>query len=69
MTSHVKMRSGLIYKVHNIVWGYDIGDMYAHVTTNISPSVPESSADLFSTKDIHAVLDENMNVLLNAPKS
>jgi len=69
MTTHVKMRSGLTYKVHNIAWGYDMDDMHAHVTTNISPSVPESSVDFFSTKDIHAVLDEKMNVLLNTSES
>ena len=44
-------------RVLNIAWGYDAGDSYAHITTNISPSVPGFETDFFSTKEVIAVLD------------
>lgn len=33
----VFLTNGKVLKVFNIAWGYDLGDTYAHVTTNISP--------------------------------
>ena len=35
----VTLKNGLGLTVHNIAWGYEIGDEYAHVTTNIDPEV------------------------------
>lgn len=39
-------------KVWNISWGYDIGDEYAHITTNISPDVQNASIYFFYTNEI-----------------
>jgi hypothetical protein len=46
----VVLRDTTRLSVLNIAWGYDDGDPHAHVTTNISPSVPEASVDFFSTQ-------------------
>lgn len=35
----VTLNTGSQCTVHNIAWGYDVGDEYAHVTTNISPKI------------------------------
>ena len=44
-------------RVLNIAWGYDAGDSYAHVTTNISLPVPGFETHFFFTKEVIAVLD------------
>ena len=64
--TYVRMNNGTIYRVLNIAWGYDMGDPYAHVTTNISPSLPETTVDFFFTKDVHSILDEKMETLMTA---
>lgn len=53
----VTLKGGRGLTVHNIAWGYDDGDEYAHVTTNISPSLDGASIDYFLTNDIEAVTD------------
>jgi hypothetical protein len=53
----VTLNSGLQVTVHNIAWGYDIGDQYAHVTTNISPRIASASIDFFFTSDIRSIAD------------
>jgi hypothetical protein len=45
--------------VRNIAWGYDIGDEFAHVTTNVSPAVEGASIDFFFTSEVRAVIDED----------
>ena len=57
-SSVVLLRDGRRLDVWNIAWGYDMGDEYAHVTTNISPTVEGASIDFFFTNDVTAVLDE-----------
>jgi hypothetical protein len=52
----VRMKSGVTFKVFNIAWGYDMDDAYAHVTSNISPSLPSLAVDLFHTNDIERLL-------------
>lgn len=53
----VALRNGLGLTVHNIAWGYDIGDEYAHVTSNISPDVEGASVDFFFTNEIESISD------------
>jgi len=53
----VTLNTGSQYTVHNIAWGYDVGDEYAHVTTNISPRIEGASIDLFFTSDIQSITD------------
>lgn len=42
----------------NIVWGYDMGDEFAHVTTNCSPFTEGANLDVFFTNEVAKVLDE-----------
>ncbi len=35
------LKDGREIETLNIVWGYDLGDEYAHITTNISPESKE----------------------------
>ena len=62
----VKLRDGRRLSVINIAWGYDMGDEYAHVTTNVSPSVDGEAVDFFFTNEVVAVLDESDRTLRRA---
>lgn len=55
----VRLSDGRRLIVHNIAWGYDAGDSYAHVTTNISPDVPGVSIDFFYTHELVDVRNED----------
>jgi len=41
--------------VNNIAWGYDIGDDYAHITSNCSPDVDGTDMDFFYTNEITSI--------------
>ena len=43
---------GISHRVFNIAWGYDFGDQFAHVTTNISPGVDGEEPSFFFTNEI-----------------
>lgn len=60
----VVLRNGSILTVFNIAWGYDMGDEYSHVTSNVSPDVEGSSVDLFFTNDVDHVLDPATGAIL-----
>ena len=53
----VVLTDGREVAIFNIAWGYDAGDAFAHVTTNISPQVDEAGADSFSTSEVAKVVD------------
>jgi len=53
----LKLSDGSVLKIWNVTWGYDLGDEYAHITTNISPKVPNSKNDFFYTNEIDEILD------------
>lgn len=53
----VTLNTGSQCTVHNIAWGYDVGDECAHVTTNISPKIEGASIDFFFTHDIQSITD------------
>ena len=42
----------------NIAWGYDMGDEFAHVTTNCSPFIDGANLGVFFTNEVAKVLDE-----------
>lgn len=60
----VALKSGSRLTVHNIAWGYDMGEDHAHVTTNISPEVPGATIDFFSTSEIQSISDPASDVPL-----
>jgi hypothetical protein len=53
----VVLRDGRSLMVFNIAWGYDAGEAFAHVTTNVSPGVPDQAVDVFSSGDVASVTD------------
>ncbi|MQA97255.1 MAG: hypothetical protein GEV11_22415 [Streptosporangiales bacterium] len=66
--TEVVLRDDTRLTVFNIAWGYDLGDEYAHVTTNISPDIEGAAVDFFFTSSVVAVRDpENGVVLLEVP--
>jgi hypothetical protein len=52
------LRDGRQLSVFNIAWGYDEGEAYAHVTTNVSPSVSGESVEVFVTDEVVRAQDE-----------
>lgn len=60
----VELRNGKIYQVWNIAWGYDLGDSYAHITTNISPAIESAPIDFFYSSEIVRIIDRAKNQTL-----
>ncbi len=60
----VELRNGKIYHVWNIAWGYDLGDSYAHITTNISPAIESAPIDFFNSSEILRIIDRVKNQTL-----
>jgi len=52
------LRDGRRLDVRNIAWGYDMGDEFAHVTTNCSPHIDGLPLDVFFTNEVRAVTGE-----------
>lgn len=50
--------------VFNIAWGYDLGDEYAHITTNASPFVAGQSIGFFFTDKVIEVRDASTGRIL-----
>ena len=69
MPTLVALPDGVILTVHNIGWGYDIGDSYAHVSTNVSPTVEGSSFDILFTDEIARMTDPAGQVLYENPSA
>jgi hypothetical protein len=65
--TYVVLDDGRRVRVFNIAWGYDIGDRFSHVTTNVSPFVEGEAIDFFFTNEVAALLDPD-DVLLFAPR-
>ncbi len=53
------------HTVFNIAWGYDIGDEFAHITTNISPAPQnQHTIDFFYSNDIEKIKNPESNEIL-----
>ena len=59
----VELDSGRVLDVYNIAWGYDVGDDYAHITTNISPSVGDCPVDFFFSSEVVAISVDQTQLL------
>jgi hypothetical protein len=53
----VILEDGQRLDVRNIVWGYDQGDKYAHISTNVSPRLAGQPFDFFFTSQVQTVVD------------
>lgn len=60
----VDVRDGDTFTVFNIAWGYDLGDEYAHITTNASPFVPGQPIDFFFTDKVTQIRDASTGRVL-----
>ncbi len=60
----IELKSGESCRAFNIAWGYDFGDEWAHVTTNISPDQEGTSIDYFYTSDVLRLVDEESGSIL-----
>lgn len=60
----VLLQDGSRLTVWNIAWGYDRGDVFAHVTSNISPPEPDLEADFFFTSDVVALIDPEIEAVI-----
>ncbi|MFJ6455479.1 hypothetical protein [Paenarthrobacter sp. NPDC091669] len=60
----VDVRDGPTFTVFNIAWGYDLGDEYAHMTTNASPFVAGLPIDFFFTDRVIQVRDASTGRVL-----
>jgi hypothetical protein len=55
--TEVRLKDGSQIAVFNITYGYDIGDDWAHITTNISPPTDGQKFSFFFTRDVECVMD------------
>ncbi|MBL7253205.1 hypothetical protein [Paractinoplanes lichenicola] len=53
----VTLQDGRCLVVYDIAWGYDIGEQWAHVTTNVSPGREGAAVDVFSTSEVASLTD------------
>ena len=58
------LRDGRSLIVYNVAWGYDEGNDWAHVTTNISPSLAGVAVDFFYTSAVLRLDDAETGVVL-----
>ena len=61
------LRNGEKKKTWNIAEGYDLGEAYANLTTNISPSIDGATIDLIKTSDIIEIIDPLTKEILLTP--
>ncbi|MFF2149462.1 hypothetical protein [Kitasatospora sp. NPDC058190] len=68
LSTEVVLRDGVRLVVLNSACGYDIGDEYAHVTTNVSPFVEDGEIGFFFTSDVAVIADPSTGeILLRTP--
>lgn len=66
MHTSIVLSTGVKLRCFNIAWGYDMGEEYAHVTTNISPSIDSEAVDFFFTSEVLRLEDESGRCLYPA---
>lgn len=66
--TEIILRNGEKKKTWNITEGYDMGEAYANMTTNISPSIDGATIDLINISDIVEIVDPLTKEILLTPK-
>lgn len=56
--TEIVLKDGTKLIVWNITWGYDIGENFAHITTNISPNIEKAEIDFFYTNEIEEIITD-----------
>src|SRR5262245_46529230 len=62
--TEARLSDGRTMTVVNIAWGYDLGDEFAHVTTNVSPDVEGQEIDFFFTSEVESLADTTSGEVL-----
>ncbi|MBJ6983032.1 hypothetical protein [Luteimonas sp. MC1572] len=59
------LAGGKSIEIHNIAWGRDMGELFDHITTNISPSpsVPHT-VDVFTTDKVLVLIASESGAVL-----
>lgn len=60
----LKLRGGETLRVLNIAESYDMGEPYAHISTNVSPSIEGESFGFFHTYEVVRAVDPNGDEIL-----
>lgn len=60
----IQLFGGEKIRIFNIAWGYDLGDEYAHITSNISPIQKSVNPHFFHTNEIVKIVDEESGRLV-----
>ncbi|SFF62774.1 hypothetical protein [Blastococcus tunisiensis] len=65
LPADVELSDGRRCKVWNVAWGYDAGECWAHITTNISPDVNGEEIDFFLANEVDVIrVPESGEILL-----
>ena len=64
----VYLEDGQILNVNDIVYGYDLGEDFAHITTNISPPVDGIEIDFFYVNQVIKIEDSEVGKIIYARK-
>ncbi len=70
--TRVHLVDGQVLEVLNVAWGYDMDDPYAHVSTNVSPSVDDSHSfpfEFFFTYSVSRISDPQNGTTLFKPEA
>jgi len=65
----VELDDGRRCRVWNIVWGYDAGDCWAHITTNVGPNVSGERTDFFLAAKVDVIRAPDSGEVLLGPVS
>ncbi len=67
-TTTVYLEDGKKLNVNDIVYGYDLGDDFAHITTNISPPKDGIDIDFFYVNEVKKIEDPEADKIIYATK-
>jgi hypothetical protein len=65
--TEVLLKDGHVRAVWDIGWGYDAGESWAHISTNVSPGASGRPFDFFFTHEVYLVRDPMSGELLVEP--
>ena len=60
----VYLDDGQVFLVNDIAWGYDMGDEFAHITTNISPPQDDVKVNFFYVNEVVKIIDTGTGQLI-----
>ena len=64
IATEILLKNGEKKKVWNIAEGYDLGEAYANLTTNCSPSIEGTPIEIINTSEISQIIDPSTKEVL-----